>query len=99
MRRRPVFDDIALRDEFRHRLQPAGIVIPESKLNLRPSFRIELLRDPAAREAVQAALEWFALVLHALLAQAHLVATVDPLAAVVNTSGVISRERGATRDR
>jgi alkylated DNA nucleotide flippase Atl1 len=78
MRRRPVFDDIALRDEFRHRLQPAGIVIPESKLNLRPSFRLELLRDPAAREAVQAALEWFTVVFHARLAQTDLMATVAP---------------------
>jgi hypothetical protein len=67
-----------LRDEFRHRLQPAGIVIPESKLDLRPSFRLELLQDPAAREAVKAALEWFTVVFHARLAQAELVATVDP---------------------
>ena len=67
-----------MRDEFRHRLQPAGIVIPQSKLNLRPSFRIELLRDPAAREAVQTALEWFTVVFHARLAQTDLMVTIAP---------------------
>ena len=51
MRRRPVFDDIALREEFRQRLQAAGLTIPESKLNLRPSFRLDILRDPAALTA------------------------------------------------
>ena len=43
MRRRPVFDDIALREEFRQRLQAAGVTIPDSKLNLRPSFRLDIL--------------------------------------------------------
>ena len=62
MRRRPVFDDIALREEFRRRLQPAGITIPESKLNLRPSFPVDVLRDPAALTAVKSALEWFAVI-------------------------------------
>ncbi|HLM21025.1 MAG TPA: DUF262 domain-containing protein [Propionibacteriaceae bacterium] len=70
MRRRPVFDDIRLRDEFRHRLGGAGIFIPEAKLNLRPSFRLEVLREPNALRAVQAALEWFALTFHTRLAQA-----------------------------
>jgi hypothetical protein len=57
MRRRPVFDDAALHDEFRRRLQAAGISIPESKLNLRPSFRIDVLREPAALTVVKSALE------------------------------------------
>ena len=69
MRRRPVFDDIALREEFRRRLQSAGIPIPESKLNLRPSFHVDVLRDPAARAAVKSALEWFAVVFRSHLAQ------------------------------
>jgi hypothetical protein len=69
MRRRPVFDDIALREEFRQRLQTAGITIPESKLSLRPSFRFDILRDPAALTAVESALEWFALVFRTRLAQ------------------------------
>ena len=69
MRRRPVFDDIALREEFRQRLQAAGITIPESKLNLRPSFRLDMFRDPAALTAVESALEWFAIVFHTRMAQ------------------------------
>ena len=69
MRRRPVFDDVALRDEFRQRLLSAGIVIPESKLNLRPSFRVDLLADPDASSAVKAALEWFAMVFKARIAK------------------------------
>ena len=69
MRRRPVFDDIALREEFRQRLQAAGVMIPESKLNLRPSFRLDILRDPAALAAVESALEWFAIVFRTRLAQ------------------------------
>ena len=69
MRRRPVFDDIALREEFRQRLGAAGIPIPESKLNLRPSFRLDRLRDPATLSAVESALEWFAIMFRAQLAQ------------------------------
>ena len=69
MRRRPVFDDIALREEFRQRLQAAGVMIPESKLNLRPSFRFGTLRDPAALAAVESALEWFAIVFRTRLAR------------------------------
>jgi hypothetical protein len=69
MRRRPVFDDITLREEFRQRLQAAGIAIPESKLNLRPSFRVDMLRDPARLSAVESALEWFVIVFRARLAE------------------------------
>jgi len=65
-----LFDDVALRDEFRRRLQAAGISIPESKLNLRPSFPVDVLRDPAALTAVKSALEWFAVVFRTRLAQA-----------------------------
>ena len=69
MRPRPVFDDIALREEFRQRLQAAGIAIPESKLNLRPSFRFDILRDSATLTAVESALEWFAIMFRSRLAQ------------------------------
>jgi alkylated DNA nucleotide flippase Atl1 len=69
MRRRPVFSDPALRDEFRQRLQTAGIAIPESKLNLRPSFRIDALRSPATLTAVKSALEWFAVIYRTRLSQ------------------------------
>lgn len=68
MRRRPVFDDSTLREEFRRRLQAAGIAIPEAKLNLRPSFRLQLLGEPRALHAVQAALERFILTFHTHLA-------------------------------
>ena len=71
MRRRPVFDDMTLREEFRQRLQAAGISIPASKLNLRPSFRIDILHDPTARAEVKSALEWFAVVFRSRLAQAR----------------------------
>ena len=77
MRRRPVFDDISLREEFRQRLQAAGLIIPESKLNLRPSFRCDALRDPALLTAVESALEWFALVFRTRLAQPRLEAEPD----------------------
>jgi hypothetical protein len=69
MRRRPVFDDIALRAEFRQRLDAAGIRIPEAKLNLRPSFGLDLLQEPDTLRAVQDALEWFVVTFHTRLAQ------------------------------
>jgi hypothetical protein len=77
MRRRPVFDDVALRDEFRRRLDAAGIRIPEAKLNLRPSFRLDLLREPGSRRAVQGALEWFVLTFRTRLAQVSQEQAVD----------------------
>ena len=68
MRRRPVFDEIALREEFRQRLQAAGLTIPESKLNLRPSFRLNVLCDSAVLAGIESALEWFAIVFRTRLA-------------------------------
>jgi hypothetical protein len=61
MGRRPVFDDPELREQFRQRLETAGLPIPAVKLNLRPSFRTDLLLDPPVLAAVLAALEWFLL--------------------------------------
>ena len=72
MRRRPVFDEIALREEFRQRLQAAGLTIPESKLNLRPSFRLDVLRDSAVLTGIESALEWFAIVFRTRLAHAKI---------------------------
>lgn len=69
IRRSPVFSDPALREEFRQRLQTAGISIPEPKLNLQPSYGIDVLRGPAALTAVKSALEWFALVYRTRLTQ------------------------------
>ncbi len=60
MRRRPVFNDLALREEFRNRLSRAGIAIPDTKLSLRPSFGLIVLADNARRAAVVIALAWFA---------------------------------------
>lgn len=60
MRRRPVFDELELREAFRDQLAPAGITIPDAKLNLRPSFPITLLAVAERPQAVATALDWFA---------------------------------------
>jgi hypothetical protein len=60
MRRRPVFDDVELREEFRDRLAKAEIVIPDTKLNLRPSFPVAVLANEERRAVVMDALDWFA---------------------------------------
>ena len=83
MRRRLVFDDATLREEFRRRLQAAGIPIPESKLNLRPPFRMDVLRDPATRSEVKSALEWFAITFRSRLAQAQPAEQPDDLGEVL----------------
>ena len=57
---RAPFDDRKLRDEFRARLNLARDVdLPESKLESRPSFSLEVLADITARAKVTDALEWF----------------------------------------
>lgn len=78
MVRRPVFDDIAVREQFRQRLEDAGLDVPRSKLSLRPSFPVMALADRNTRAGVAAALEWFCVVFRAGLAQS---ATVGPVAA------------------
>jgi hypothetical protein len=61
MSARPPFDDVALRDEFRQRLNQApGVDIPQVKLALYPSFRLSVLADSRAYSAVLDALRWFA---------------------------------------
>lgn len=60
MSTRTPFDDIALREEFRQRLNKLpGVRIAAAKLALRPGFPLEVLADAAAREALIAHLGWF----------------------------------------
>lgn len=57
---RPPFDDIAVREEFRERLNRApGAEIAASRLNSRPSIPIEVLGDEVARQEIDDALAWF----------------------------------------
>ncbi|MEU1845052.1 GmrSD restriction endonuclease domain-containing protein [Micromonospora sediminicola] len=57
---RTPFDDIALREEFRQRLNELpGVKIAAAKLALRPGFHLEVLVDAKAREALIAHLSWF----------------------------------------
>lgn len=57
---RPPFDQIALRNELRVRLNGiAGIAIAESKLSLRPSFSLDLLTANGAVDRMSAVLAWF----------------------------------------
>ncbi len=57
---RPPFDDIAVRNEFRERLNRApGVEISESRLNSRPPIAIEVLGDEVARREIDDALAWF----------------------------------------
>jgi hypothetical protein len=36
-----------------------GVDLPASKIDLRPGFDVELLAEPAARDQLAEALEWF----------------------------------------
>lgn len=57
---RPPFDDPDLRGELRTRLNRIpGVELPESKVALRPSFRLELLGPGDALPRAVEALEWF----------------------------------------
>lgn len=57
---RPPFDDVALREEFRERLNRApGAEISASRLNSRPPIPIEVLGDEVARHEIDNALAWF----------------------------------------
>lgn len=63
---RPPFDDVALRNELRLRLnEMPDVDLPESKLALRPSFELRVLTDERALSRLIAALEWFVAQLHA----------------------------------
>ncbi|SFR24367.1 Protein of unknown function [Lentzea waywayandensis] len=57
---RPPFDQAALREELRQRLNEApGVDIAADRIELRPSFPVEVLLDPAARAVVRETLKWF----------------------------------------
>jgi len=57
---RPPFDDIQMREEFRQRLNRIpGVDLPASKIELRPTFPLSVLADPAALEMLIQALDWF----------------------------------------
>lgn len=58
--KRPPFDDRELRNGLRTRLNAArGVEVPESKLDMRPSFPVDVLADVTNRQRVVEALEWF----------------------------------------
>jgi alkylated DNA nucleotide flippase Atl1 len=60
MASRPPFDDVQVRHDFRERLDAiSGVDLPPSKIELRPGFQLEVLADPAARDAVIEHLAWF----------------------------------------
>ena len=60
MASRPPFDDVEIRHQFRRRLELIpGVDLPASKIELRPSFPLSLLRNEDARGRVIAALAWF----------------------------------------
>lgn len=60
MARRPPFDDIANRKQLLQRLNAiSGIVVPEAKVSMRPSFRISVLNQPEAFSQLCGTLEWF----------------------------------------
>ncbi|HEC08826.1 MAG TPA: DUF262 domain-containing protein [Acidimicrobiales bacterium] len=60
MARRPPFDDIELRQEFRRRLNTIpGIDLPAAKIALRPSFPITHLADEPVRKQLEEHLAWF----------------------------------------
>jgi len=57
---RPPFDDIALREKLRCRLNELpGVDIPAAKIALRPGFALAVLADADARETLLESLLWF----------------------------------------
>jgi len=60
LRVRPPFDDVALRQEFRARLNTVpGIDLAEARIDKRPSFPIDVIVNESSRRTVVAALHWF----------------------------------------
>lgn len=60
LRVRPPFDEVALREEFRQRLNRiSGVSIASAKIELRPGFQLAVLADPVAYDAVVEVLTWF----------------------------------------
>lgn len=60
MQYRPPFDDVAVREELRQRLNAIpGVDLPAVKLAMRPGFEVALLADDLASERLLQALSWF----------------------------------------
>jgi alkylated DNA nucleotide flippase Atl1 len=60
LRVRPPFDNVAMREELRRRLNLAtGVTIAAAKIELRPGFPLTVLVAPDARDRVIGALQWF----------------------------------------
>ncbi|WP_341715805.1 DUF262 domain-containing protein [Micromonospora sp. FIMYZ51] len=58
--KRTPFDDLTLREEFRHRLnQLSGVNIAAAKLALRPGFSLTVLADRSAAATLVEHLQWF----------------------------------------
>ncbi|WP_329084827.1 hypothetical protein [Streptosporangium sp. NBC_01469] len=58
--KRNPFDDVAVREELRERLNAAPEVeIPLAKLDLYPSFRVTSLVAPSVWDVVAGCLDWF----------------------------------------
>ncbi|WP_248965304.1 GmrSD restriction endonuclease domain-containing protein [Sphaerisporangium perillae] len=61
LKKRVPFNDLILRDELRRRLNEApGVELPAAKLDLYPSFDIDLLANDAVWDVVVSALDWSA---------------------------------------
>jgi len=61
MKNRPPFDDTSVREQMRTMLnQIPGIEIPAARLGLRPRFRLDVLQDAGAVDALAEVLSWFA---------------------------------------
>lgn len=60
LRIRRLFDDVAMREELRQRLNAApGLDLAAAKIELRPGFPVKTLVDPTTRAVVLETLEWF----------------------------------------
>jgi hypothetical protein len=60
LRIRPPFDDLARREEFRQRLNKiAGVELPPAKIDLKPSFPLDVLLAPQAQDTLLETLTWF----------------------------------------
>ena len=60
LQNRPPFDDAAVRDDLRLRLNAVpGVDLPAVKLALRPGFHVELLAPQESRDLLVEALAWF----------------------------------------
>lgn len=69
MRERPPFDDVAIREELRVRLNAIdGVDLPAGKLVMMPAFPVSVLTEPRAVATLIGVLEWFAIAVRAYAA-------------------------------